>query len=259
MRLRRANSGIDMDQKLMGSLWQSDANKWPFYCLRPQHLDFHISLPRFLPSLPPFCLQRGVCQQFRAPPPLLQSTSQKIIKITLPYVCLYVCICIYIYIYTYVYIYIYMYTHIHVCWLKFLTGIPPLNIKIMFGSIPPKSRILVSSEIALACAHYTCVYIYIYIYIYMYIHMYIYIYIYIERERYTHVYIYIYVYVHIYIYIERERNTCIYIYIYIRILLLVLWVWSSSILWFSDCRGGRLLRHNGGCRRPPSGRQQRDP
>ena len=90
MRLRRANYGIVMDPKLIALLCKSDAKKLPL--LVPEaSTSWFISLPRFLPSLPPsvyrgvtdnnspppycvppaLCLQGGVCQQFRPPPPIV--------------------------------------------------------------------------------------------------------------------------------------------------------------------------------------------
>ena len=95
MRLRRANYGIDMDPKLIGLLWTYDAKKWPFQCLRLQNLDCYISLPRFLPSLPPL-LTGGCLITIPRPPPIVIDVPNWNNKM-LPYTC--VCIHIYIYIY----------------------------------------------------------------------------------------------------------------------------------------------------------------
>ena len=86
--------------------------------------------------------------------------------------------------------------------------LPPLNIKILLESSPPKSRILVGRLVVVSGGplsasavrarahdprHTACPHIYEYIYIYIYIER--------ERERERDVHIYIYIYVHMYLYV----------------------------------------------------------
>ena len=110
-------------------------------------------------------------------------------------------------------------------------GIPPLYIKIMLESSPPKSTMLVGRLGVTAQAHTdpaglqrrgrvrasTCIYIYIYMYIererdIMYICMCVYIYIY----MYTHIHAYIYIYTHMYMYMYKDTLVvvCSYLFAY---------------------------------------------